>query len=65
MALQKRAREESILIESGGIHFLDEGAPSNYFRLGYSSISTDRIEPGIKKLSELIDELMEDAIASQ
>ncbi|MGB0468342.1 MAG: PLP-dependent aminotransferase family protein [Pontibacterium sp.] len=52
--LQVRAREESILIEPGTIHFLDNPPPNNYFRLGYSSISTDRIEPGIKKLAELI-----------
>ncbi|MEH6575487.1 MAG: PLP-dependent aminotransferase family protein [Amphritea sp.] len=52
--LQKRAMEESILIESGTIHFLEDPPPKNYFRLGYSSISTDRIEPGIKKLAELI-----------
>ncbi|MEH6578359.1 MAG: PLP-dependent aminotransferase family protein [Amphritea sp.] len=52
--LQKRAMQESILIEPGAIHFLDNPPPENYFRLGYSSISTDRIEPGIKKLAELI-----------
>ncbi|MGY8869085.1 MAG: MocR-like pyridoxine biosynthesis transcription factor PdxR [Pseudomonadales bacterium] len=52
--LQERAKEESILIEAGAIHFLDDAPPKNYFRLGYSSISTDRIEPGIKKLAELI-----------
>ncbi|MBE9398203.1 PLP-dependent aminotransferase family protein [Pontibacterium sp. N1Y112] len=56
--LQKRAKEESILIEPGAIHFLQEPAPKNYFRLGYSSISTDRIEPGIKKLAELIHSMV-------
>ncbi|WP_315983024.1 hypothetical protein [Aliamphritea spongicola] len=40
--------EEGILIESGAIHFLREPMPKNYFRLAYSSISTDKIEPGIK-----------------
>jgi len=56
--LQKLAKEESILIESGTVHFLDEPAPKNYFRLGYSSISTDRIEPGIKRLAELIHSMV-------
>lgn len=56
--LQKRAREESILIESGAIHFQQDPPPKNYFRLGYSSISTDRIEPGIKKLAELIHSMV-------
>ncbi|MCV6613270.1 MAG: PLP-dependent aminotransferase family protein [Amphritea sp.] len=52
--LRCRAKEESILIESGAIHFLEDPPPKNYFRLGYSSISTDRIELGIKKLADLI-----------
>ena len=52
--LQKRAMEESILIESGTIHFLEDSPPTNYFRLGFSSIPTDRIDEGIKKLAELI-----------
>lgn len=50
-----KAKEESILLESGKIHFLNSDAPSNFFRLGYSSISTAMISPGIKILSELID----------
>lgn len=56
--LQKRAKAESILIESGTIHFLEDPAPKNFFRLGYSSISTDRIEPGISKLAGLIKEMV-------
>ncbi len=59
LALQKRAMEEGILIESGAIHFLREPMPKNYFRLAYSSISTDKIEPGIKKLAELIHSMVE------
>ncbi len=56
--LQKRAKEESILIESGAIHFLEDSPPKNYFRLGFSSISTDRIDEGIKKLAELINSMV-------
>lgn len=57
-ALQQRAMEEGILIESGTIHFLEESPPKNYFRLGFSSISTDRIDAGIKKLAELIHSMV-------
>ena len=53
--LQQLAQQEGILIESGNVHFSQENSPKNYFRLGFSSISTDRIEPGIKKLAELIN----------
>ncbi len=56
--LQKNAMAESILIEAGEIHFLDSNAAKNYFRLGFSSIATDKIDPGIKKLSLLIDSLL-------
>jgi GntR family transcriptional regulator / MocR family aminotransferase len=30
--------------------------PANYFRLGVSSIPTDRIEPGIKLLADTVRE---------
>jgi GntR family transcriptional regulator/MocR family aminotransferase len=56
-ALQVSAMAEGILIESGTIHFLEDNPPKNYFRLGFSSISTDRIDDGIKKLAQLIDEM--------
>jgi GntR family transcriptional regulator/MocR family aminotransferase len=52
--LQQRAMAEGVLIESGTIHFLEDSPPKNYFRLGFSSISTDRIDGGIKKLAEII-----------
>ena len=56
--LKKRAREASILIESGDICFMQSDPPLNFFRLGYSSIAADRIEPGIKKLADLIHEMI-------
>jgi len=56
--LKKRAREASILIESGDIFFLQENPPQNYFRLGYSSIAANKIKPGIRKLASLIHEML-------
>jgi len=56
--LQLKAMAQDILIEPGEIHFLEEDGPKNYFRLGYSSIPTDRIEPGIRKLAQLIHEMV-------
>jgi GntR family transcriptional regulator/MocR family aminotransferase len=56
--LKKRAREASILIESGDICFMQSNPPLNFFRLGYSSIAARLIEPGIKNLADLIHEMI-------
>ncbi len=56
--LQKRAREADILIETGDICFMQSNPPLNFFRLGYSSIAANRIEPGVKKLADLIHEII-------
>jgi GntR family transcriptional regulator/MocR family aminotransferase len=52
--LKERARAAGILIESGEICFMEENPPQNFIRLGYSSISAKQIEPGIRKLADLI-----------
>ena len=56
-ALAVEAQEEGILIEPGAIHFDGEAPPKNHFRLGFSSISEDRIEPGIARLAELVGQV--------
>ncbi|MCP3661341.1 MAG: PLP-dependent aminotransferase family protein [Gammaproteobacteria bacterium] len=56
--LRERAREQGILIEPGDIYFMEENAPQNYFRLGYSSIAVEKIAPGIEKLAELIHQMV-------
>ncbi len=57
-ALQQEALQHGILIEPGHVHFMAEDGPLNYFRLGFSSIPVDRIEPGIRKLAELVHKLV-------
>ncbi|MEZ5926022.1 MAG: PLP-dependent aminotransferase family protein [Hyphomicrobiaceae bacterium] len=52
--LAVRAKERSVLIEPGRVHFGAEPAPRSYFRLGFSSIEERRIEPGIKIVAELV-----------
>jgi len=56
--LRKRAAAQGILIEPGDIYFMEEPAPMNYFRLGYSSISTERITEGIRKLAALVHRMV-------
>jgi GntR family transcriptional regulator/MocR family aminotransferase len=53
-ALAQEALEAGIIIEPGRIYFAGEQMPSRYFRLGFSSIDSKQIAPGIKLLSELI-----------
>ncbi len=55
--LQQQALLHGILIEPGQVHFMADNPPLNYFRLGFSSISVDRIEPGIRQLANLIHTL--------
>ena len=52
--LYERALKRSILIERGDIYFISPDPPCNYFRLGYSAIPADRIEPGIRELATLV-----------
>jgi GntR family transcriptional regulator/MocR family aminotransferase len=61
-AVETAALQRGVVIESGAVHFHRTTARQNgsasernsYFRLGVSSISIDRIEPGIKILAEII-----------
>lgn len=53
-ALTAEALEHGIIIEPGRVFYAADPAPSNMFRLGFSSIEANRIEPGIARLAELI-----------
>ena len=55
-ALAERALAHSMIIEPGRIYFNGTDAPRNYFRLGFSSIDSTKIEPGIRLLARLIHE---------
>jgi GntR family transcriptional regulator/MocR family aminotransferase len=49
------AAEQGVLIEPGGIHYLNTDGPRNVFRLGFSSIPVRRIVPGIAILGSLVN----------
>ncbi len=55
-AMAGRALARGIVIEPGDVCFLDKPRPVNYFKLGFSGIDTDAIEPGIRALAGLIAE---------
>lgn len=55
--LGKAALEEGVVIEPGRIYFGQRPRPTNYFRLGFSSINEDMIEEGIKRLAGVMARL--------
>jgi GntR family transcriptional regulator/MocR family aminotransferase len=52
--LSELARADSILIEPGEVYYAKDPL-LNCFKLGYSSIASDKIEPGIDRLAQLIN----------
>lgn len=57
--LAERAKQDGVLIEPGDVFFRSPQAHQNYFRLGFSSISDEKIEPGIRILSKSVSETLE------
>jgi GntR family transcriptional regulator/MocR family aminotransferase len=55
-AVGAAALKRGVVIEPGAVHFMDQPGPANFFRLGVSSIPTEKIEPGIKLLAEVARE---------
>ncbi len=54
--LLRQAQQEGILFEPGRVFFHGKNRPTHFFRLGFSSIPTEHIEPGIEKLCALIND---------
>ena len=52
--LEREAAKASILIESGDVFFMSKNPPLNFFRLGFSSIPSFKIKPGIELLGEIL-----------
>lgn len=55
--LELLARQQGIVINSGDSYFASETNPGNFFRLGFSSIANEKIEPGIRALSDVVSQL--------
>lgn len=54
--LRHRLAENGVLIEAGNPFFAGEDAPKNFFRLAYSSISSEKIPEGIRRISQAIQD---------
>jgi GntR family transcriptional regulator/MocR family aminotransferase len=55
--LQKQAARRGVLIEPGDVHFLEPNPPHDFFRLGFSAVPEEHIEPGIRLLAEALTSL--------
>jgi GntR family transcriptional regulator/MocR family aminotransferase len=55
--LREKAAEQGILIEPVKRYFASSLYPENCFRMGITSIPTDRIRAGVSKLADLIHQL--------
>ncbi|WP_413700323.1 PLP-dependent aminotransferase family protein [Psychromonas sp. KJ10-10] len=55
--LREKATSKGILVESGDTLFMQDDAPDNYIRLGFSAIDSKKILEGLAILGKLIDEL--------
>ncbi len=52
--LAKTAARSGIIFEPGEVFFHGTNRPKNFFRMGFSSIPIEKIQPGIEKLIEII-----------
>jgi GntR family transcriptional regulator/MocR family aminotransferase len=57
MELEKLAADNGIVINAGDHYFADKNGPTNFCRLGFSSIPKEKIADGIAKLSALAKSL--------
>ncbi|MBO3759209.1 PLP-dependent aminotransferase family protein [Ciceribacter sp. L1K22] len=62
-AMAEHARKQGILVEAGDIFFSDPTRGARFFRIGFSSIATHRIEAGIVKLGSVVEEHCRRALA--
>jgi len=53
-AFVRLARDHGVLIEAGDIFFMNPEEGRRFLRLGFTSIVTHRIEPGLRRLAELV-----------
>lgn len=56
--LAREALKRGVLIEPGEVFFSETNKHRNYFRMSFSSIADDKIEPGIKLLAETAERIL-------
>jgi GntR family transcriptional regulator/MocR family aminotransferase len=64
-ALARRAAEHGVLLEPGDVFFAAQQPPRGYLRLGYQSIGVAAIEPGLRRLGEVLQAMRSQQHAAQ
>ena len=57
-AFSEAALKRGVVLERGDVFFTDREAHKNYFKLGFSSISEDKVDAGITILAEVAAEML-------
>jgi len=52
--LGRNLRDDGVLIEPGSPFFSDQDSAKNYFRLAYSSIKSEKIPEGVRRISQRV-----------
>jgi len=55
--LAQDLQSKSVVIEPGAPFFAGTRRPLNYYRLGYSSIATNQISPGIDRIAQAVEKV--------
>lgn len=55
--LADTARKAGVLVEAGDIFFAEPNQGRRYFRLGFGSIATHRIEAGLTRLASVVEDM--------
>ena len=55
----EKALEKKVAIVPGSNFAIDMKAPSNMFRLNFSSATPEKIEEGVKRLGEALHEILD------
>jgi len=56
--LQAAALSRGVVVERGDIFFAAQQPPLNHFRLGFGAIPLERIEPGVRRLARITEQLL-------
>ncbi|WP_313812881.1 PLP-dependent aminotransferase family protein [Glutamicibacter sp.] len=55
--LMQRCLRQGVVIERGDVFFSNSSAHRNYFRLGFAAINVNAIDPGVRRLATVLNDM--------